>query len=138
MVRCAPNLQANATEYVEKELDKWALAYNADEEADEQDADLEIRDENRPSSTVLSDPKKHYELLAPIAAFTKATMLGIFDTHLATPIIKRYRTLGPELDEAIKAMIFSIKDGLNTAPNTKLAGDIVTMYMNSLKEVSPF
>lgn len=132
MLRCAPNLQAAATEYVEKELDKWTQAYNTEET--EEEAGVDATDEDR-SSPLLSDPKKQYELLTPVAAFAKAIILGIFDTHLAAHIVKRYRTLGDELDEAIKAMIHSIKDGLNAAPNSKLASDTLTMYMDSLKEV---
>jgi hypothetical protein len=138
LLRCAPNLQVTASQYVEQVLDKWEQACSPEEEAEEDDVDTQMRDNDEHTSSLLSDPKKQYELLTPVAAFAKAIMLGIFDTQLAVQIVKRYRTMGPELDEAIKAMIFSIKDGLNTVPDSKLAQDTLTMYLSSLKEVSQY
>jgi hypothetical protein len=135
MLRCAPNLQVTASQYVEQELDKWGQVYSTQENEDDGD-DTETRENDEQSSSLLSDPKKQYELLTPVAAFAKAILLGIFDTHLAVKFVKRYRTLGPELDEAIKAMIFSIKDSLNTVPDSKVAQDTLSMYFDALKEVS--
>ncbi|KAG2187271.1 hypothetical protein INT44_004956 [Umbelopsis vinacea] len=133
MLRSAPNLQVSASQYVEQELDKWGQIYSTQENEDDSDDD-ETRENNEQISSLLSDPKKQYELLTPIAAFAKAILLGVFDTHLAVKVIKRYRTLGPELDEAIKAMIFSIKDNLNTVPDSKVAQDTLSMYFDALKE----
>ncbi|CAO3681863.1 unnamed protein product [Umbelopsis ramanniana] len=128
-LRCAPNLQVTASQYVEQELEKWGQAFSTQEPEDDGD---DTNDEQ--SSSLLSDPKKQYELLTPVAAFAKAILLGIFDTHLAAKLIKRYRSIGPELDEAIKAMIFSIKDSLNTVPDSKVAQDTLSMYFDALKE----
>ncbi|KAI8577651.1 hypothetical protein K450DRAFT_251103 [Umbelopsis ramanniana AG] len=133
MLRSAPNVQVSASQYVEQELDRWGQNYSTQDNEDDSDDD-ETRENNEQSSSPLSDPKKQYELLTPVAAFAKAILLGIFDTHLAVKVIKRYRSLGPELDEAIKAMIFSIKDNLNTVPDSKVAQDTLSMYFDALKE----
>jgi hypothetical protein len=129
-LRCAPNLQDTASQYVEQELEKWGQVFSTQGPEDDDDDTNEEQ-----SSSLLSDPKKQYELLTPVAAFAKAILLGIFDTHLAVKLIKRYKSFGPELDEAIKAMIFSIKDSLNTVPDSKVAQDTLSMYFDALKEV---
>jgi hypothetical protein len=49
--------------------------------------------------------------------------------------VSRYRALGLELDEVIKVLISSVKDGLNIASNSKLPNSILILYMDSLKEV---
>lgn len=133
MLRCTPNLQKTATEYVDSELNKWEETCAFEAGQDEQDEQDEFSDNARHPEA--AHVKTQYERLTPVAALAKAFMLGIFDVNHAVTIVSRYRTLGQEVDEVIKVLISSVKDGLNIASTSKLPNSILTMYMNSLKEV---
>ncbi|KAG2176292.1 hypothetical protein INT43_005526 [Umbelopsis isabellina] len=132
MLRCTPNLQKTATEYVDSELNKWEETYAIEAGQDEDDEQDELSDNGRQHES--AHVKIQYERLTPVAALAKACMLGIFDVNHAVTIVSRYRNLGIEVDEVIKALVSSVKDGLNIASTSKLPSSILTMYMDSLKE----
>lgn len=133
MLRCTPNLQKTATEYVDSELTKWEETYAIEAGQDDEDEQDELSDNDRQPASALVTVQ--YERLTPVATLAKAIMLGIFDVNHAVTIVSRYRTLGLEVDEVIKVLISSVKDGLNIASTSKLPSTTLTMYMDSLKEV---